>query len=244
MGIFDDDQDDSPLDPAKNYYDEFVGEGKKYKDNEAAGRALAEKDAFIEKLKGETSGLRQELKTRLSLEEAVTRISSSKLPITEPEPKAPEPNIALSASFDPASVGELIDKTLTDREANARRTRNAGVVEEKLQEAFGPTYKRTVKEQAQKLGLGEAFLKDLAAEQPQAFLKLFDVVPTHSNPAASTAPRSGINTESFSRISDGTRRQSHFNEIRKKDPGRYWSVSVQNEIHKEALRQGESFFDS
>lgn len=243
--IFNSENDEPVIDQSKNYLTELVGEDKKFKTPEDLAKGKAEADAFIEKLKGELSGLRQELNTRLKLEEVVDRISSSsKSPSSEQEPKALEQDASKSA-ITPEAVQELVNKTLTDAQKATQRTRNMQFVEQKLQEAFGPTFRRTIKEQAQKLGIGEEFAKNLAAEQPNAFLKLFDVSPRQE--AASTsqgAPRSSVNSEALNfRPDAGVKRKSHYEALRKKEPARYWSVAVQNEMHKEAQRQGESFFD-
>jgi hypothetical protein len=240
------DQDDAPvIDPNKDYYSEFVGDDKKYKDNQAVGRALAEKDAFIERLKAETSGLRTELQTRLKLEEVVDRISSSKSPSSEQTQNAPEPDNSKPADITPDKVKELVAQTINETSLATQKKRNVAFVESKLQEAFGPTYNRTIKDQAQKMGVGEEFLKSLAADQPQAFLKLFDVVPRQeTNSTAANAPRSEINTEGLGpRHNDGVKRKSFYENLRRKDPKTYWSVAVQSEEHKEALKQGASFFD-
>lgn len=237
------DSDDTDIDPNKDYFSDLVGDGKKYKDNAAAGRALVEKDAFIERLKAEAHGLRQELNTRLKLEEVIDRISStSKSPTSEQPPREPD-NGQPASQLTPEDVQKLVTQTLTDDAKKAKRDRNLAVVEEKLQEAFGPTFRRTVKAQAAKLGLGEEFLKNLAAEQPTAFLKLMEVEGReHSSVSAPPAP--SVNSAALGfRPSQGIKRKSYYDGIKKQDPRRYWSPSVQNEMHNEALKQGQSFFD-
>jgi hypothetical protein len=237
------DSDDSDIDPNKDHYTELVGEGKKYKDNQAAGRALVEKDAFIERLKAEAHGLRQELNTRLKLEEVVDRISStSKSPTSEQPPREPD-NGQPASQLTPEDVQKLVTQTLTDDAKATKRANNLAVVEEKLQEAFGPTFRRTVKAQAAKLGLGEEFLKNLAAEQPTAFLKLMEV-EGREHSSVPTPPAPSVNSAALGfRPTQGVKRKSFYDSIKKQDPRRYWSPSVQNEMHNEALKQGQSFFD-
>ncbi len=245
MTLFNTDQDEPVIDQSKDYLAELVGEDKKFKSPQDLAKGKAEADVFIEQLKGELAGLRQELNTRLKLEEVVDRISSSsKSPSSEHEPEAHEQDVSKSA-ITPEAVQEIVAKTLTDAQKSTQRANNTRFVEQKLQEAFGPTFRRTIKEQAQKLGIGEEFASNLAAEQPNAFLKLFDVRPqTEVSSTSQGAPRSEVNSEAFSsRGNAGVRRKSFFDDLRKKDPGRYWSVAVQNELHREAHKQGEAFFD-
>lgn len=239
------DQDDSPvIDPSKNYLEEYVGEGKKFKSAEDLAKAKAESDAFIEKLKSETAGLRQELNTRLKLEEAIDRLSSQ-APSSEHEPKAPEQDQGQPA-IKPEDIVKAVKDSLTADEKKAQRAKNTSFVEEKLQEAFGPTFRRTIKEQAQRLGIGEEFARNLAAEQPNAFLKLFDVkAQPEGNSTAQNIPHSNVNSEALGFKPDaGIKRKSFYDNLKKKDPKSYWSVRVQNDMHKEAQKQGASFFDT
>jgi hypothetical protein len=236
--------DDTPdIDQNKDYFSELVGDGKKYKDSQAAGRAIVEKDAFIERLKAEAHGLRQELNTRLKLEEVIDRISStSKSPISEQPPREPD-NGQTASQLSPEDVQKLVADTLTDSEKKAQARRNLAYVEEKLQEAFGPTFRRTVKAQAAKLEVGETFLQNLAAEQPAAFLKLMEVEGREQS-SVTPPPAPSVNSAALGfKPSQGIKRKSYYDGIKKQDPRRYWSPSVQNEMHNEALKQGASFFD-
>jgi hypothetical protein len=241
--LFNDSDDTPEVDPNKDHFSELVGEGKKYKDSQAAGRALVEKDAFIERLKTEAHGLRQELNTRLKLEEVIDRISSaSKSPTSEQPPREPDKEQSAS-QLSPEDVQKLVADTLTDTEKKTQARRNLAFVEEKLQEAFGPTFRRTVKAQAAKLQVGESFLQNLAAEQPAAFLKLMEVEGReHSSVTPPPAP--SVNSAALGfKPNSGIKRKSYFDSIKKQDPRRYWSVAVQNELHAEALKQGQTFFD-
>lgn len=239
------DQDDSPaIDPNKDYFSELVGEGKKYKDTAALARAVLEKDSFIDKLKGETSGLREELNTRLKLEEAIDRIASSQASPSSEHTNAPEQDQGQPA-INPDDIVQKVRDSLTADQKKDQRAKNTAAVEAKLQEAFGPTFRRTIKEQARKLGIGEEFARNLAAEQPNAFLKLFDVKPQPEfNSTAQHIPQSQVNSEALGfRPDAGTKRQSFYEAMRKSDPKSYWSVRVQNDMHREAQKQGPSFFD-
>jgi hypothetical protein len=241
--LFDDTDETPVIDPNKDYLSELVGEGKKYKDPAALARAVMEKESFIEKLKGETSGLRQELNTRLKLEEVVDRISKPQSPSSEAIQQATEQDG--QPAINPEDIVQKVRDSLTADQKKAQRAKNLEYVESKLQEAFGPGFKRTMKQQAQKLGLGQDFSQNLAAEQPEAFLKLFDVKPQPEvNSTAQDIPQSSFNSESLGfRPDTGVRRKSYYDNLKKADAKAYWSVSVQNQMHKDAQKQGEAFFD-
>jgi hypothetical protein len=248
--LFDDNgTDDTPvIDPNKDYFSELVGEGKKYKDPVAAGRALVEKDVFIERLKAENAGIRQELNTRLKLEEVVDRISSTKSPNNEQQPPREQDNgqPASQKTLSPEDVQSIVTQTMTESQKAAQRKTNVEFVERQLEEAFGPTFRRTVKTQAAQLGLGEEFLKGLAADQPNAFLKLMGVEKKPEvNSTAVQAPRPSVSSDAIGfRPQTGIKGKSYYDNIKKNDPRRYWTPAVQNEMHAEALKQGWDAFSS
>jgi hypothetical protein len=229
-------------------FEDLVGEGKKYKDNDAAAKAIAEKDRFIEQLKGELKGIRTELQTRLTLEQAIDKLTVQAPPPSPSRDGTPpsEPDHQAQPAITPEAISEIVTKTMTESEKKKTRASNIAFVEQKLQEAFGPNFKRTITEQAGKLGIDKDWAMQVAADQPQAFLRMFDVSPQpQSNAAAVTAPRSSVASDAFNfRPNMGEKRMSHYEQIRRTDPAKYWSPAIQNEIHREAQKQGEAFFDS
>jgi hypothetical protein len=242
------DDDDVVVDQTKNYLEDLVGEGKKFKTPEDLARGKFESDAFIARLQNEMKGLRSELSTRLKLEEVVDKITASKSEsLSNDGNQSREPDVydKDKSALSPDDVRELISKQLTDSEKQAQRARNTAFVEQKCQEAFGPTFRRTLKDRAAALNVGEQFLKDMAADQPKAFLTLMDVREQREvNSTATTAPRTSVNTNALGFQPDaGVKRKSHYDAIRVKEPRRYWSVSVQQEMHSEAQKQGPSFFE-
>lgn len=244
-----DDTDDTDIDPNTDFLSELVGEGKKFKDPQALARGKVESDRFIERLQGELRGLRDELNTRLKLEEVVDRIASaSKSPISDDNNSREQDNgqSASQKSLTPEDVQAVVAQTLTESQKKVQRERNVALVEQKLEEAFGPTFRRTVKAQAAKLGLGQDFLSNLAAEQPAAFLKLMEVEPKPEvNSTAVIAPRPSVNSDAVSfRPNSGVKGKSYYDAIKAKDPRRYWSPAVQNEMHAEAIKQGWEAFQS
>lgn len=237
------------IDPNKNYLEDYVGEGKKFKSAEDLAKGKAESDLFIERLQRENAEMRGELKTRITLEEAVQRISSlePRSPSNDGDPPRREGDDGTSV-VTPDKLDALLDEALSKREQANQRQRNTEFVKTKLQETFGANFARELKERAAKLGVGEQFLNNLAAEQPGAFLKLFDIGTTkrEADSTVFTPPRTSVNSDAqtFRPGNDGVRHKSYYDNIRKTDPTRYWTPAVQNEMHKEAIRQGPAFFDS
>lgn len=241
-----------PTDTNKNYFEELVGEGKKFKSQEDLARAKVESDRFIEQLKGELGGIRQELNTRLTIEQMMDKIST---------PRSETPN-SESGSHQPSGNGEGGAKQITEEDiarlveqrlsqADKLRTQEANLnfVRSSLEEKYGPQFATHLKEAASTLGVGEEFLNNLAKEQPKAFLKLIEnetpKQPTASNTNGLFTPPQGRQMAPVKGFTPtGDRKMSYYNDLKAKDPSTYWSPSVQNQLHQDALRLGETFFDT
>ena len=243
------------IDPEKDYFEEYVGEGKKYKDTKAAGRALIEKDLFIESLKKEAEEARQELRSRLSVEEALTKLREK--PETYEAGQAHQASQGGSGANGDAGnnldIDKLVEEKLAQREQELQqKTReqkeqeNLSEVQQRLQEVYGPNFATKVKEEAEKLGVSTQFLTETGRREPKALYKLLDLDTQRgyrdiTDPAP--AP-SRVNTAGMTNPGNVDRTQSHYEKLRKTDPKRYWSAEVQQQRHKDALRLGAKFFDT
>ena len=90
---------------------ELVGEGKRYATVEALAKGRLDADAFIEQLKRENAGLREDLSTRLTAEERAAAVLAAASQPNDQKPLAP--NGTPSPSGDPAAVEELVQKALS-----------------------------------------------------------------------------------------------------------------------------------
>lgn len=242
------DQDDSlfndipQVDPEKDYLEELVGEGKKYKDERALARATAEKEAFIQRLKNELSGIRKELNSRQTVEELLTKIAQPR----QPEPSEPNDDEGdQRKTYTPEEVEALIQSTLDQRESTRQRESNLNQVRTKLNEVFGDNANRVIAEKAKELEVGVEFLKELAQNKPNAFLKLVGAETPKSQEQEEffSLPRSSTDTTktAFSRPT-GVKNYKYYQEMLKKDPVKYWSIETQNEMHEQAVRSGADFY--
>lgn len=264
--IFEDTNADAPvIDPEKDYFEEFVGEGKKYKDSKAAGRAILEKDLFIDQLKKEAEEARQELRSRISVEEALTRIqTTNKTSQTNDSGQATSHREdGNGANQDPQGItSEAIDKLVEEklkareqaasqRTAQEREEANLASVRDKLSAVYGPNFAAKVKEQADSLGVSTQFLTETGAREPRALFKLLDITEAHAGQRRditdqnfSAPPRSVVNTSGVTNPGSTERTQAYYDKLRKAEPKRYFSAEVQSQRHKDALRMGPKFFDT
>jgi hypothetical protein len=236
-----------------NLVEALVGDGKKFKTVEELAKAKLEADRFIEQLKNENAGIRQELSTRQTLEELMDKVSSRE---RVPESTNTGHNQSqgggdgqngASKAFTEEDIARLVEERLSASEKARVHTANLETVQKALVASFGSDYVTHLKAKASELGVSEEYLNTMAKETPKAFLKLVEVdgAPKGTTPALFSPPAThglpSSNKQGFTPT--GNRKQSWYEDLRKRNPTEYWSPATQNRMHQEALSLGESFFD-
>ena len=235
--LFDASQGTPPVDQTKDYVAELVGEGKKFKDAQALARAKVESDAFIARLQNEAEGLRQELKSRATIEEFMDRMNSNDTPPRQ------DPPVNDGGNQEQPDIQKLIADALAENDKKRSVSQNAELVTKTLKAAWGDNYNQKVVAKANELGLGLNFLEDLAKSQPKAFFQLVGVNDTRDNRSTPNALFPDTNQESRLTNRDShERNETYYANLRRTDPTAYWSPQTQNQLHKDALRLGEKFF--
>lgn len=218
-----------------NVLEALVGDGKKFKDNEALARGKIESDTFIQRLQSEMEELRQELNTRVTLEEFMEKMNQQ---------GSPNPSINQSSGNDPTKetltkedVASLVKEQLTSEQKKALKQQNVAVVKAELEKAWGDSFQSKLVTKTKELGVSQDVLSRMAEDTPLIFLKLvLDKTPSQ-NPLDVSPPRS---SQSFS-VTNGVRDWNYFNKLRKENPRAYWSRETQSEIHRLAKEKGKDF---
>lgn len=223
--------------------DDLVGDGKKFKTVEELARGKLESDRFIQQLQGELKGLRDELGTRVKLEEFMDKLSNSQKPdqtMDTGHNQNREGGNEVTA-LKPEDIRKLLDEELQKRESVSAAQRNLEAVKGKLVDSFGPNYASRLEQEASKLGVTKDFLNNLAASQPNAFLRLVgaDTGVQRKTEDIFTPPTSQLQLRNPGTLE---RNQSYYNKMKQDNPKEYWTPAVQNQLHKDALRLGETFF--
>lgn len=248
-------EDSSPaIDPNKDYYEELVGEDKRYKDTKAVGRAIVEKDAFIEQLKKEAEEARTELRARLTVEEMLDQMRNPANTSNESNAGATSQQETVQTHNNqilPEDIDKLVEQKLQAKErerseqaAKERSEANLNEVRNKLTELYGSNYASSIKQKADELGVTTEFLTETASREPKAFFKLLDI-SNQQQPQRDIfqAPaQSKVNTTAINQVNTGERTQAYYDKLRKDNPKKYWSSEVQSQRHKDAMRLGERFF--
>lgn len=243
--LFNADQGNTPqADPNKNYIEELVGDDKKFKTVDDLAKGKFEADQFIERLTKEMNDLRQELNTRLTLEEYLNKIQGG--PGGEQHKDDDPPNEPKggdgSPGLKPEDIQRLIDERVSKREQERVQESNLKLVKDTLVSQFGPQYSSKLEEIGNNLGMSKEDITDMARLRPKALLALVGAAPGASQQQTLFTPPAGTNTASQPRGSV-ERTKSYYDKMKASDPKGYWNPKIQNQMHQDALRLGEKFFD-
>lgn len=223
------------FDNAADPLETLVGDGKKYQSPAELAKAYIHADATIKAREEELATMRQELQTRLTVEEQLrkAREDSNRAtgnPAQDP-PKTPQ---AISEEDLNARILEVTNRA--SREARARQ--NAEEVAAKLVELYGDTAKanEVVRRRAADLGVSVEFLRDAAAQSPKAFYAQLglDTSANTSNQRVAPPSRSEVNLNgNTSMVKEGS--YEFYEQIRKDRPKEYFSIKIQNQLMKDAM---------
>ena len=204
-------------------------------------KRLADKDEFIERLKTENAGMRAEVQSQARLQEMLDKLT--KEPVSTPSQPATE-----EKGFSPDDIAKIVDEQVTKRAKEARRNTNINEVSVAIKDGFGENANQKLKDRMANLGIGEEFLKSVAAESPKAAIELLSMPKKAPEPdlLPFAPPRSQINPETFKPTS-GEKTWKDYEVMRRStDPkirAQYWTPAVQNELHKRNIEYAERGLD-
>lgn len=196
-------------------------------------KRLKDKDAFIEQLKGETAGLREDINGLLRGQEELDKLREEMR--MAKDRAAPQSQGSQPPSLNEADIEKLVANAMTKREREATTSQNINTAKENAIAAFGSTElaDKAFQETLARTGLTSQELSGIAARSPTAFNALLGTPPKGERHIDRS---STVNTEAFSQRPDPSRLQpgtkEYFDAIRKTDKKRYWSQDVQNQIFK------------
>lgn len=223
-----------------NTLDQLVGEGKKFKTIEDLAKAKLESDAFIERLKQENAGIREDLNSRVRMEQLLERLEGSS---NEDINRSGSNQNQSDDSDNSPDIETIIEQKLKKREAEQTAAQNLAAVKDALEKYFGSDYNTKIKARIADLGLNETELNALAKTSPKAFLKLVGVGEQRQDTSPYQAPTSKTNVPVTP--TGGQRTYKYYSDLRKADPSTYWRPDVQLQLHKDAIaaaNRGEDFY--
>lgn len=148
----------------------------KYRDAQTALDALKHSQQYIPQLKQENESLRAELaqmREQVSkfgnIEETLERLSAQQQSSQEQPPA--------QQGMTPEQIQELLEQQLTQREQQRTAQSNAQRVSDAIAQRYGDKAREAVAQRAQEMGTTSERLGQLAAENPDMVLALFDAQP-------------------------------------------------------------------
>lgn len=234
-------EEELPEDP----FQHLVGDDKKFKTPQDLAKAKLESDRFIEQLKGELAGIREELNTRIKVSDAVDKLLSK--PAVAPAidsgtpPQSPQGGEG-TRTVQPLSLDD-VENLLKQREAQVKAEANVARTRELLQQTYGNEWKQKLSQKLTELGESQEFFQSLAERNPNAVISMLGAPQPKAKEPSLFGSSVNTTNQTLTGKTDGVKNKAYYDAIKAKDPRTYWTPKVQNEMHEQAIKLGDSFFN-
>jgi hypothetical protein len=231
-----------PTDP--NYLEELVGDNKKFKSAEELAKGKYIADNYIQTLESQLDQLRsdyiklnEEQSAKAGLQELIDKMNSQK-PVTPDITKVPD----VKPTIDPKQIEDLIDSRMSQREQARRESENVNLVKNKLQEKWGKEYHNSLQQRISDIDLTSDQFNQMAKNNPKTLIKLLELDSQQQVPSRDpfAPPRSHIRSDNFKPKTE-TRDWAWYQDLKVKDPKKYYSPATNVQMHKDALELGAAF---
>jgi hypothetical protein len=239
------DGDQVNIDESKNYLEELVGEGKKFKSPEDLAKGKAYSDAHIallekrfDELRADYLKQREELTAGAKLQELLDKLETTQASRIETH----EPNDNAKPELDLTQVESLVSSKIQQHEQTRREEENSIKVMAKLKERLGNNYKDILKSQSDALGLSEEDVNLMAKKNPNLFFKTFDLDKVTTSDGFQAPPRSDKKSEFAPKVGE-KRTWSYYLKLKEKDPRAWLDTKIAIQMEKDAQALGKDFYD-
>ncbi len=243
--------DDTPqFDPNKNYLEELVGDGKKFKSVEdlAKGKAIA--DNYVTILEKKADEMRKQLedmeverRAGATLQELIDQAKNSNNNLQVPNnPNGNEVNNQPGLKIEDGEC--LFEQRFTQREREKQEAMNANLVQSKLMERFGDKYPSFLTEQMETLGLNTEDVNLMAKTRPNFLIKALGLDQTpQQNDLFQAPPRSSQRNDNFAPRGSTKRTWSYYQDLKKSNPNLYNDPKTNVQMQNDYLQLGTAFED-
>lgn len=235
---------DTTPDPNKNFLEELVGEGKKFKTPEDLARGKAEADSYIKILERKSDELRtdylklqDEYSSRAKLQDLVEELKKQQLTssnTTQANEDRTQPELDLN------KIEGLVSSKIQQYETSKRQAENFELVRNKIKERFGSNYQDTLKQHMESLDLSEEDLNDMARNRPKFLLRTLGLdQPVVKEPFQSPVRSS----QKFVPSGAEKRTWSYYQKLKKENPKLYNDPKTNVQMQKDYIELGDAFED-
>lgn len=224
----------------ENYLDQLVGEGKKYKDNEALARSRFVADEHIERLERENAALRNDYEQARTENMASKRLEELYDQIATRRQQDNQPIVEEKPQYDERRIESLIDNRFRQMEEARTHQDNLQRVRQKLEERYGQDYTETLKKNLEQLDLTPTEADELAKRKPSTFIKMLGLDSNATERFQSPPSNTQLNT---TQRAEPKRTWSYYQQMKRENPKLYHDPQTNIQMLKDAELLGDAFAD-
>lgn len=225
--------------------DQLVGEGKKFNSVEDLAKGKLTADTHIDNLENQNRDLKAELDTRLTAEKQINQMLASREEKNQTEQENTEGQGDTTPSISADEIAKLVRDTVDSDRKTEQAQANEDLIDQRMKDTYGDKAKEVLESKAKSLGVSTDFLKDVARQSPDAFFATIGL--DVKQPSAPRTTSGTISTDQLvnnpvggSAPSPGT--YKWYDQIRKSDPSKYWSSTVQKNLFADRQEKGQDFY--
>jgi DNA polymerase III alpha subunit (gram-positive type) len=215
--------------------------GDNWKDPEVLAKGKLEADGYIKNLEDQLTQMREDLKKQEYKTEVLEQLQSKAAENTAASNGVPNNSNTetqnTSGTFSEEDLKSLVEKTLGQRELEAKVQSNLKLVDKELEGSFGTEAKAQIEKKATELGMSVDRLRDIAAESPNAFFALIGENKRPANPMVSGSVR----TEGVAMQPSTERNFEYYQNLRRENRNLYYSAKTQQQMFEDKARLGDKF---
>lgn len=247
MPFFNDPTTGQPADNTQNQNEDYLTKvvsekGEQWKDPEVLAKGYAHAQDLIKQLEQTQEELKKDLGEKNYTEKLLEELRKG-----QGTPPSGEPSAVDGGTTPDGPTGQvvsedmlkgLIEQTLTQREASNTAKQNLDAANAKLEQLYGTEVERVVGERAAEIGMNKEQLAEIAAQSPNAFLKLIGEQPVKEHNPTRTG---SVNTSAEAFHAPSQKDWSYYQKMRRENPNEYYSAKTQREILKARKEMGSNF---
>lgn len=215
--------------------------GETWQDPQAIAKGYLSAQEYIAQLEAQTKELKEDLTKQDYAKTLLEQLQEKGAnPQAKPVVSEDAKQENTTPKFSEDELKSLVNATLEERSAAQKATKNLQAVDAKLTELFGDKASSVVEAKGNELGLSKDRMKELAAESPEAFIRLVGDVQSRKD---NSVPPNQLNTNADSFNTTSKRDFTHYQKLRKENPRSYYSNTVQQQMMQDRLKLGEGFYN-
>jgi hypothetical protein len=246
--LFESKEESFQFDENKDYLPELVGEGKKFRDQEALAKGKIQSDLYVKTLEQRLDEMRRDYEearkasmTGDRINELIDRLNKGSTETNlNLEPKH-ENGENTTPSIKPEDVEGIVLKKIEESKRFEKEQANFNTVQAKLRERYGNNFTAVLEQQRQNLGLDAEDINALAKKSPVAFFKTLGLDQPQQD-SFQSPPRSTIRNDNFLPNVE-KRTWSWYQNVKKKDKALYYAPKTIAQMHRDHAELGREFED-